>query len=177
MQNPLLFGILLFMSTQDKERAEIRFSSSRTLRKVPLKWEHPRNEQGGFVPLYDRKTYPHYTEEEIQKGLKDGWIKSREGLEARFAPDFSGVSDEEMGICAYEETTEGTPISPVFPNTSQGRFDLLKHVTENESVFGDVKTDIETWSRILFDNTHAVVDAQRGVVEISPRPAQPVPTK
>lgn len=140
------------------------FLSNRGLRYVPLGWEHPKDSDGKYIPLIDRDM--SYTEEEVEEGLQDGWITSREELETCYMPDFSEVSAEGMGICAYENTTEGTPISPVVPNSSQGRFELARYCAENHSVFADVKGDVESWAAILFGKNIAIVDAETRSIEI-----------
>ena len=94
------------MVEQEQPKREAMFVSNRTLCRVPLSWEHPKDKNGGHIPLYDRNQYPHFMEEEIQEMLEDGTLSSREELNNWFAPDFSNVPSEEMGICAYEETTE-----------------------------------------------------------------------
>lgn len=157
------------MSEQDQPRREAVFSSQRVVRKVPLNWEHPKDEEGKYVPLYDRSSYPRYTEEEIQELLDEGDISSRDEIEGWFAPDFSNVPPEEMGICAYEEVTEGTPISPVFPDSPEGMYELVRYCAENRFVFGGfVKADVEGWAAVLWGN--AVVDPFNGVVMARSRP-------
>ncbi|MDO8269691.1 MAG: hypothetical protein Q7T54_03410 [Candidatus Levybacteria bacterium] len=140
-------------------------SATREIRFVPLSWEHPKDETGAYKPLMSRDMA--YTEEEIEEGLADGRISSREELDTWFMPDFSNVPEEEMGICAYESTTEGTPISPVRSNNPQGRFEIARYCAENNSVFVTQRGDIETWAAILYSNNTALVDLQNGRVEIS----------
>lgn len=152
------------MNEQDNsQRIEGRYFAivNRETRFVPLKWEHPKDESGKYKPLMSRDSA--YTEEE---GLADGWISSREELETSYMPDFSSIPEEEMGICAYESTTEGTPISPVHPDTPQGRFEIARHCAENYTVLASQKGDIETWAAILYGKNIALVDLQSGRVEI-----------
>lgn len=151
------------MVEQEQPRNEIWFGSHRSLRRVPLKWEHPKDKEGNYIPLYDRSKYPLYTEEEIQEMIEDGSLSSREKLEAWFAPDFSNVPTEELGICAYENTTGGTPISPVFPDTPEGQSELLSYLSENQTVFAHIKSGPEGWAAILFGD--AIVNLDRGSVE------------
>lgn len=139
--------------------------ANREIRFVPLKWEHPRDGSGSYKPLMSRDSA--YTEEEIEEGSTDGWLKSRQEAEDILMPDFSKVPEEEMGICAYESTTEGTPISPVRSDTPQGRFEIARYCAENHSVFASQKGDIETWAAMLYGKNPALVDLQNGRVEIN----------
>jgi hypothetical protein len=85
-------------------------------------------------------------------------------------PDFSAMPAERMGIAAYETTTEGTPVSPVFPDTARGRFELVDYCRGHANVFGgDECPSLEAWSSILFGEEGAVVDLDaRTVVYLSP---------
>src|SRR3990167_10363366 len=94
-------------TSQGQVEHKVSFISNRGLRQIPLNWEHPRDERGSYIPLQDRELA--YTEEEIEEGLADGWLKSRQEAEDMLMPDFSNVPQEQMGICAYETTSEGTP--------------------------------------------------------------------
>jgi hypothetical protein len=84
-------------------------------------------------------------------------------------PDFSLVAEEDLGICVYETTSEGTPISPVFPNTPHGRFMLAKYYTEHATVFAEQKTGFYNWCQILFGGELVVVDYEKGTVSV-PKP-------
>lgn len=144
--------------------------AQREIRRVPLGFEHPKNEYGHYIGLIG-PGQGQYEPEEIQEMLEDGTIQSPEDMKSWYMPDFSDVPEDEMGICAYETCTEGTPISPVFPDTPQGRLALLHHVTENETTFADHKTSIEGWAAILFstDNISTIVDIQTGDLSVSSR--------
>lgn len=139
-------------------------STSREIRKVPLGWLHPKDENGEYVPLMDRK-YP-YTENDTQELLEEG--HSREEIEKWFMPDFSKVPSDQMGISAYETVSEGTPMSPVYPDTPEGRFELARYCVENQTVFGDQKADIETWAAILFGKYNALVTTDRRIILTPP---------
>lgn len=146
------------------------FSVNRELRRVPLDWQHPKDKEGYDEPLLSRDS--KYTDEDIDEMLKDGDIKSKDEVSTWFMPDFSDVPDEKMGICAYECTTEGTPISPVFPNTSRGRFELAKYCAQNYSVFGENKADIESWAGILYGNADCYFNLADETIEIFERPQE-----
>jgi len=76
----------------------------------------------------------------------------------------AGLKGHETEIMAYETTTEGTPISPAFPNTPAGKLDLVRHCAENCTTFGDHKADGETWAAILFGEGFSFV-LEDGTVE------------
>lgn len=116
------------------------FFANREVRRVPLDWKHPTDGDGHYVPLSERD--PSSSEDDPESEM----------------PDFTGVPPERMGLCAYETTTEGTPISPVFPDTLKGRFALAAHCGEHATVFADQRADVHTWSAILFGEAAAVVD-------------------
>lgn len=147
---------------------EVRFGffSNREVRRVPLNWEHPKDERDNFMPLDD---FSHFSEDlldEYNEDMGENEKYTREQILGWHMPDFSDIPEEQMGICAYESTTEGTPISPVFPNTPEGRFQLAKYCTENCTVFASQKTGIEAWAGILFGQGIALVDGQTGTVNI-----------
>lgn len=149
------------------ERKYITFAQ-REVRRVPFTYQHPRDAQGRYISLLGPGQLP-YDLDEIQEFIDDGLIQSIEDTKAWCMPDFSDTPEEEMGLCVYETCTEGTPISPIFPSTPRGMFELLVYMTENGTTYGDLTTDIEGWAGILFasDTTSARVDLQSGVLTIS----------
>src|SRR3989344_4411635 len=132
------------MIEDPENRARVLVSGSREVRGIPLGWKHPRDESGEYTPLKRRDLA--YTEEKIHEGLAEGWLRSRNDAEDNLMPDFTSIPGALMGICLYETTTEGTPLSPVYPNTSEGRFQLAKYCTETETTFAGHTTDIEGWA-------------------------------
>lgn len=151
---------------------QFSFVSNREVRHVPLDWEHPRDEEGEIVTLFDRS---RFTEETVEEYLAEGPEYTRELIESWHMPDFSNIPPERMGVCAYETTSEGTPISPIYPNNPRGRFDLVRFCAENATVFADQKCpDIEAWTGILFSRGLATVDLKSGTVSIvEPRISNP----
>lgn len=97
---------------------------NREVRRVPLNWHHPTDAQGNDVPLFPTS---NPTEEAIAEELDAEPGLTRQELEACSMPDFSAVPSQQMGIAVYETTTEGTPVSPVFPDTPQGRYALVEY--------------------------------------------------
>jgi len=144
---------------------------NREIRQVPLDWQHPQNEDGSYIPLTE------YTR------LEDIWYSGRTEEEARevyeedknaMMPDFSEIPQEKMGICAYENFTEGIPISPVFLNTPEGRFALAKYCSENASITDRVeclgvkekKAGLVDWVNTLFGDELYALDIKSGRIDI-----------
>jgi hypothetical protein len=71
-------------------------------------------------------------------------------------PDMRGLAEHEIEIAAYETGTYGTPISPTFPNTPQGRLQLLAYCAEHCTTWGYETAGVEAWAAILFGQGAAV---------------------
>jgi len=100
---------------------------NREVREIPEGWQHPKNESGRSAPLLDEEM-----------------------------PAVRHLAPHDREIAAYETTTEGTPISPTFPNTAQGRLELVRYCAEHATTFGRNRADAETWAAILFGKGAAV---------------------
>jgi hypothetical protein len=117
----------------------------RVLRRVPEDWEHPKDEQGQYIPLLD--SFP-YTEEEIQEGLEDGWLDaSKPNYGVELMPQWS--ERERTHIQLYETTSEGTPISPVFPVSEIDA--LCVYAAEHCTVFADFTATAAEWKAMLWE--------------------------
>jgi hypothetical protein len=108
---------------------------SQEVRRVPADWQHPRNSEGDFIPLYDGAKFPVHVAR---------WDKENAKWAEGFCTDFDGgwkpLTDEQRGrtfaswdgdrpdqknymplwpdeqrthLVLYETITEGTPVSPV----------------------------------------------------------------
>lgn len=129
----------------EAQRSCVVVADNREVRAIPLNWAHPRDTDGQPLPLHSRSRA--YTESELAELLAEG--RTRQEIETWFMPDFSAVPEAEMGVAVYETTTEGTPLTPVFPNTREGLFNLLQYCTQHCATFADIRADIDTWARIL----------------------------
>jgi hypothetical protein len=117
---------------------DIRFIPNREVREIRRDWQHPKDAAGRYIPL-----------------LPFGYQVDDERAPAdRMMPPPLGDID----IAAYETTTEGTPISPAFPDTPEGRRDLIAWCAEHVTVFGDRHAGGEAWAAALFGEG-ATVDA------------------
>lgn len=137
----------------------------RKLRMVPANWQHPKNEQGRYISLYDgfNKSLAEWDEAAAKwsEGLRDSW--STDGTkwvpkedryssmsyaeyagdrpdQADYMPDFP--DDERTHFMMYEDTSEGTPISPAFATAEE----LARWLADTgASAFGDQTASYEAW--------------------------------
>ena len=88
-------------------------------------------------------------------------------------PDISELSKDKQEIVAYETVSEGTPISPNFPNTQQGKLDLVAWLAEHEPILGE-PINGETWAGILFGKGGgaALMDIHTKRIEMSTPPPE-----
>ena len=112
---------------------EPRMISNREVRWIPRGWQHPKDENGRFLPL----------------------LPYGRGEEA--AAEMPAASGEDPEIAAYETTTEGTPISPAYPNTPEGRLAMANWCAEHAFTWGDHRADAETWAVLLFGEPWATI--------------------
>lgn len=127
------------MTTNESRYA---FVGTYEVREIPKGWEHPKDARGRHVPL-------------LPFGSSDG---EELALAERMMPPPLG----EIEIAAYEAVSEGTPISPAFPDTPQGRLDLCNWCAAHEKLFGKHLVDAEAWAAILFGD--AAITGEGGVI-------------
>ncbi len=146
--------------------AIILMTPTREAREVPLGWEHPM-ENGNYIPLYP---YVHREPQFEHLGVW-GEREAYEREKAVMMPDITDLAPEQIGIAAYETRTDGTPLSPTFPNTPEGRFELLKYCSENKPItpgFGNLQpkmANIAEWGSVLFGED-VLIDAKTGEVKL-----------
>jgi hypothetical protein len=103
-------------------------------REIPEGWQHPKDEHGEYIPL-----------------LPYGY--AGDDSEIAVTPENTMPPTPWQGACeivAYESCTEGTPVSPAFPSTPQGKVDLCNWCSANEKVLGNHTAEGEAWAAILF---------------------------
>jgi hypothetical protein len=126
---------------------DVRIIPNREVRKIRRGWQHPKDASGRYIPL-----------------LPFGYQVDDERAPAdRMMPLTPWAG--EIDIAAYETTTEGTPISPAFPDTPEGRRDLIAWCAGHATVFGDQHAGGEAWAAVLFGDG-ATVDGH-GTVHAS----------
>ena len=115
----------------------------REVRKVPADWKHPEDRHGQYIPLFDGYDADIAEFEEIykEKGLQ-------EAIDWMGCPDkdnymLAGVPESECThLMMYEDTTEGTPISPAFETPEE----LAHWLADNKaSAFGSDTASYEAW--------------------------------
>lgn len=140
----------------------------REVRRVPKEWKHPTDEHGDFIPLLGRS----YTEEvrEWDKGaekwaqglrtdFKGGWQPRTEDeaaggydrwdgsrpVQSDYMPEWTEV--EATHWMMYEDTTEGTPISPAFETLEE----LARWLTDSgASRWGNTTSTYEGWLEVCY---------------------------
>lgn len=85
----------------------------REVRMVPADWEHPRNNNGSYIPLYDN--YEKALETFRRDIEKMGLDKAMEEHDGGPRPSrYMHPKGDRTHYMMYENTSEGTPISPAF---------------------------------------------------------------
>lgn len=141
----------------------------REVRRVPADWQHPTDERGNFIPLYGRSYSQALADwnlcnQKWQEGLQEDWkpnaseklFKPKEGgaLECEAYTDWDGPqpraadympdwpADQRTHLMMYEDTSEGTPISPAFATPEE----LARWLADNgASSFGSMTASYEQW--------------------------------
>ena len=107
---------------------ETGFIVNREVRRIPKGWQHPRDARGRFIPHLDRVHY-----DDLMQTLEPD--EPRPKLPPM--PLVDGLAPGQTEIMAYETTTEGTPISPAFSDTPEGKLSLANYCAEHATVFAD----------------------------------------
>ena len=121
----------------------------REVRRVPANWQHPKDElTGRYKPLYPGSRYEANAQDFMEKA-------NAEGLQA--AIDWCGLSpdvndympnwpeSERTHYMMYEDTSEGTPISPAFATPEE----LARWLADTgASAFGSSTATYEGWLRV-----------------------------
>lgn len=138
----------------------------RECRRVPAGWEHPVDERGNHRPLHDQTHAEAMADWNRQKELfKVGKRLNFEGVEEDldmggkvytfeewhgeapdpryYRPEYEG---EPTHYQMYENTTEGTPKSPVFETAEECARWCADH---GVSAFADMAGDYNYWMRVI----------------------------
>lgn len=141
---------------------------SREVRKVPANWIHPVDANGDFVPLYDGKNYLRhladwdFEEKKWNEGLRSdfkGGFVPRNGDELSCPyVDWNGerpdhrdympiwTEDQCTHLMMYEDTTEGTPLSPAFKTPEE----LAQWLSDNRaSACGPETATYKQWLSMI----------------------------
>lgn len=136
------------------------------LRKVPENWEHPKRSDGKYQPMFEEyygdaladwlkehNAWMDGTHEDLidRPELKEKypfyalWGGNPPHVEYYQTKKYS--EDELTHIQLYENTSEGTPISPVF--RADQLDELCEYAAENCTTFADFKATKEEWKEML----------------------------
>lgn len=110
----------------------------REVRRVPKDWRHPKDERGNYIPMHEH--FP-YNAEEVEEGLRDGWLKGESPYYG--VPVMPQWPDSERThLMMYENTTEGTPLSPAFETPEE----LARWLADNNvSAMGYSGASYKSW--------------------------------
>ena len=114
----------------------------REVRKVPANWEHPKNEDGSYKPLLegyndDKEAFLSMVK---QEGLQEAVEYMGCPDKNDYMPDWPESKADHFMM--YEDTSEGTPISPAFKTPEE----LAKWLTDNNaSSFANMSATYEQW--------------------------------
>jgi hypothetical protein len=141
----------------------------RELRKVPANWQHPKKDNGEYYPMFD-EYYGDALEEWIKEneqwedGTHSDLIDKPELKEIYpFYAMWGGnppdveyyqtkkyLPEELTHIQLYQNTSEGTPISPIFKSDELEK--LCEWAAENCTTFANLKATKEEWFKMLSDD-------------------------
>jgi len=118
----------------------------REVRMVPKDWEHPKRRDGNYEPQWDR-SYKEAAEEFLAMANEEGLQEALDYFNCPdkkdFMPDWG--KEERTHLMMYEDTTEGTPISPAFETPEE----LAKWLSDSgASAFGSSTASYEEWLRV-----------------------------
>lgn len=133
----------------------------RELRMVPPGWEHPRDVNGNYIPLLSETPgQRREAQRQWEAGLTRDYSKPGRHWKPKDATDNGYTYEEYAGsarddarmpdfapgaathFCMYEDTTEGTPISPAFATPEE----LARWLADNNaSAFGRMGATYEEW--------------------------------
>lgn len=139
----------------------------REVRRVPANWQHPKIErpnyrlgimEESYQPMFDRPFGPAMLDwyeawQAWERGERDEFSKGETMPywewagsppdPAYYRPDWTDA--ERTHLMMYEDTSEGTPISPAFATPEE----LARWLADNgASAFGDMTADYEQWLRV-----------------------------
>lgn len=147
----------------------------REVRRVPANWDHPKDAEGHYIPLFDgaefAKRAARWDEEaakwaeRFRSNFNGGWVALTEQQRGQSYASWDGErpdpkdymplwrDDERTHLMMYEDTTEGTPISPAFATAQE----LARWLADdNASWFGSQSTSYESWLSIIENSANSL---------------------
>ena len=137
----------------------------REIRMVPAGWQHPKNDKGNYIPLLKgsfaqadadwNEGYAAWQRGEVENyGDGPKWKPKPTDTESTTYTEWAGgrpSPDDYMPVfpegtatmlCMYEDTSEGTPISPAFATPEE----LARWLADTgASAFGGMTATYEQW--------------------------------
>lgn len=128
---------------------------SRTVRRVPADWVHPTDETGRKLPLIGEPISKYLADWDKHKAKWDeGFIEARGGWEPR------SNSQEAMACGSFEEWWDERPrqedFMPEFPNGTATHFQMYEETSDGTPI-SPVCATIEELARWLADNRASAV--------------------
>ena len=136
----------------------------REVRMVPKDWQHPKDERGRYKPLHGR-SYAIDAEEFMEKAKTEGLQEAIDWFgqapdQNDYMPDWP--AEERTHYMMYEDTSEGTPISPAFATPEE----LARWLADNgASSFGGETATYEQWLRVARGGWAPSMVIANGVVQ------------
>jgi len=116
----------------------------REVRFVPKGWEHPKDEHGHYIPLFDgyKKDLAGFAEKIETDGLEHAIDYYGGGPLREDYMDVDMDQESRILLMMYEDTSEGTPISPAFETAEE----LAQWLADTgASAFGGMTASYEAW--------------------------------
>ena len=140
----------------------------REIRRVPADWEHPKDEHGNYIPMYDQSydealaeynaeleawnnnTHPDILNDPKVKVTYPNFKDWKAGPPDKNTYRSRIFKEEELThIQLYNTTSEGEPISPLFKADEFEK--LCEWAAENATTFADYKAPKDSWIKMLKD--------------------------
>lgn len=158
----------------------------REVRRVPASWQHPKGEDGRYVPLRDGynkhlaewdEEHHHWQLGEVRDYMRDGvhWRPREDGVVSEIFEEYAGARpdhreympdwpvEQRTHFQMYEDTSEGTPISPVFATPEE----LARWLADTgASAFADMAATYEQWLNTIHRGSAISMVINTGTGEI-----------
>lgn len=138
----------------------------REVRRVPKDWQHPKIKRFNYLKMREEAVYQPMFDRSFAEAMDD-WYREWKKWEAGERPDYCSEENknlpywewdgpppdpayympqwpehERTHLMMYEDTTEGTPISPAFETPEE----LARWLADNNaSAFGSMTATYEEW--------------------------------
>lgn len=119
----------------------------REVRMVPADWQHPKDERGRYIPMQPAGWFESAHADWLAESDPDWPEPTRD----QFMPNWPDA--ECTHYMMYEDTSEGTPISPAFATPEE----LACWLADNgASSLGDRTATYDQWLRMIVGPGHSI---------------------